>query len=158
MQAYGTYILILSLKARQTLQIGRLGSYDFRRGFYGYVGSAFGPGGLTARLKHHFNTAVRPHWHIDYLRSVSTLQEVWFSRSDERQEHGWAILLEKMPEVFVLIKGFGSTDCKCTSHLFYFSKRPGIRAFQKALRSAGTFGGIDIVKKKINDLSRCQRN
>jgi len=42
----GTYILIASVLQMKRLKIGRLGTYDLLPGFYAYVGSAFGPGGL----------------------------------------------------------------------------------------------------------------
>ena len=40
----GTYALVLQVTARESLQIGRLGKLELRRGFYVYVGSASGPG------------------------------------------------------------------------------------------------------------------
>ena len=42
----GTYILISHLESMVRLDIGRMGRFDFVPGFYAYVGSAFGPGGL----------------------------------------------------------------------------------------------------------------
>ena len=53
----GTYVLILHLSEMQQVQIGKLCIYDFMPGHYGYVGSAFGPGGLAVRLKHFFGEA-----------------------------------------------------------------------------------------------------
>lgn len=48
----GTYILILSSPARSTIDVGRLGRMTLAHGYYLYVGSAFGPGGLRARIAH----------------------------------------------------------------------------------------------------------
>ncbi|MFN8566835.1 MAG: DUF123 domain-containing protein [Kouleothrix sp.] len=64
------YLLILRLDADLAdFAIGRLGCYCFTAGYYLYVGSAFGSGGITARLAHHQH---RPKplaaTHIDYLR------------------------------------------------------------------------------------------
>ena len=64
----GTYALLLRARSGGRIQIGRCGSLAVRPGWYVYVGSAFGPGGLRARLRHHCRLAERPHWHIDYLR------------------------------------------------------------------------------------------
>jgi Uri superfamily endonuclease len=64
----GVYVLILYLPYRRTIQIGRLGKFNFSDGYYAYVGSAFGPGGLAARLSHHLRRSHKPRWHIDYLR------------------------------------------------------------------------------------------
>jgi Uri superfamily endonuclease len=64
-------VLVLRLDTPQTIAIGRLGSIDFPVGWYLYVGSAHGPGGLHARLARHrrrLGGTKRAHWHVDYLR------------------------------------------------------------------------------------------
>ncbi len=58
------------------LEIGRLGSFNIIPGFYAYVGSAFGPGGLRARIRHHLESVAQPHWHIDYLLGYAEPVEV----------------------------------------------------------------------------------
>jgi len=63
----GTYILIARVLQMKRLSIGRLGKFDLVPGFYAYVGSAFGFGGLRARIGHHLESTAEPHWHIDYL-------------------------------------------------------------------------------------------
>ena len=63
----GTYVLIVSVTQMKRLEIGRLGTFDVVPGFYAYVGSAFGAGGLRARIGHHLESTERPHWQIDYL-------------------------------------------------------------------------------------------
>ena len=65
--ATGTYLLWLHLRHTAAIRVGRLGRITFRRGWYGYVGSAFGPGGLAARLGRHLRTDKKLRWHIDYL-------------------------------------------------------------------------------------------
>src|SRR5262245_30517552 len=64
----GTYVLILYVAQDGNIAIGSLGKHRVPPGCYAYVGSAFGPGGLRARLTHHVNAASKLHWHIDYLR------------------------------------------------------------------------------------------
>ena len=54
----GTYVLIASLAQMKRLEIGRLGTFDIKPGFYAYVGSAFGAGGLRARIGHHQQSTV----------------------------------------------------------------------------------------------------
>ncbi len=120
----GTYILLLRLKDKKEIQIGRLGLFEFRSGYYTYVGSAFGPGGLAARLKHHCKKASSPHWHIDYFRKEAILMGAWISDQNVRKEHAWAHLLQNLKESEVPAVKFGSSDCKCKSHLFYFKKEP----------------------------------
>ena len=46
----GTYVLIVSVTQMKRLEIGRLGTFDVVPGFYAYVGSAFGAGGLRTRM------------------------------------------------------------------------------------------------------------
>lgn len=77
--AHGTYALILSSATDCLLQIGRLGQLHVQPGFYVYVGSAFGPGGVRARVWHHQRSSARPHWHVDYLRRTARLVEVWYT-------------------------------------------------------------------------------
>jgi Uri superfamily endonuclease len=101
------------------IRVGRLGGMRLQSGFYVYVGSAFGPGGVRARVNHHQRTSSRPHWHIDYLRP-HTVEGVWFGYDLKRQEHLWAKLLSSMPGVSVPMLGFGSSDCGCEAHLFFF--------------------------------------
>ncbi len=72
----GTYSLLLYLPRTRLIRVGKLGEFGFANGHYCYVGSAFGPGGLRARLRHHARPAARPHWHIDYLRRYMTLRGV----------------------------------------------------------------------------------
>jgi hypothetical protein len=67
----GTYALILALQSSTELQVGCLGRIRFHAPFYLYFGSAFGPGGLQARIEHHLQPARRAHWHIDYLRQAA---------------------------------------------------------------------------------------
>ncbi len=52
----GSYILILHLNRPERIAVGKLGKCSFPAGYYTYVGSALGPGGLASRLKHHLHT------------------------------------------------------------------------------------------------------
>ncbi|MBZ0296217.1 MAG: GIY-YIG nuclease family protein [Anaerolineae bacterium] len=124
----GTYILILHLPAKTTLQIGRLGRFEFAAGWYAYVGSAFNSGGLRGRLRHHLSPMKRPHWHIDYLRQAAVCQQVWTVASDTAYEHTWAALLSQVAKVAV--PRFGASDCRCVTHLFYFETPPAVADFR----------------------------
>lgn len=129
------YALIVHLASDRRIRIGKLDDHQFKRGYYIYVGSAFGPGGLGARIKHHTGKTSRPHWHIDYLRRIAIIQEVWYSNTENRLEHHWAAAMAKMPYTKIPVKGFGSSDCRCKSHLFYISKKPNIRIFNNNLKN-----------------------
>ena len=73
----GTYALVLSSRSTDLIQIGRLGALQLQSGSYVYVGSALGPGGVRARLAHHLKPSRRPHWHIDYLRAHTEVEDIW---------------------------------------------------------------------------------
>ena len=141
----GVYALVVHLASDHTIQIGKLGNYDVESGYYVYIGSALGPGGLSVRIKHHAGRTDRPHWHIDYLKRVSKLKEVWFSYSNRVMEHQWAAVAAKMPGARMPIKGFGSSDCGCVSHLCYFSRKPDFRFFAENLRKNGCIDPVDAV-------------
>jgi hypothetical protein len=79
----GTYLLILENRKKITLSVGALGEISFPKGYNIYVGSAFGPGGLRGRLRHHISTVKQPRWHVDYLRPQMTLSEIWYT-NDKR--------------------------------------------------------------------------
>ena len=119
----GTYLLLMACDQRTDLQIGSLGRLVTKPGYYLYVGSAFGPGGIRARVRHHLGVARRPHWHIDYLRAAAGLVQAWYS-AGERCEHEWARALIQSGLLQVPLKGFGSSDCRCFAHLFYSKQKP----------------------------------
>ena len=90
-----TYALILSCASNARIQIGRLGTIQLQCGYYVYLGSALGPGGLRARIAHHQKPSLRPHWHIDYLRAHSQFRCIWFSYDARRREHEWARVMQR---------------------------------------------------------------
>jgi Uri superfamily endonuclease len=122
----GSYLLVLQLtQPVAALQVGRLGRFDFAPGYYLYVGSAFGAGGLEARLAHHARRhKPRPHWHIDYLRAHALLREAWTVAAPWRLECAWCRRLAELPGVSVPVPGFGSRDTGCPAHLFFMPRAP----------------------------------
>ena len=129
----GTYALVLASTKAAPIRVGRLGSLQLQPGFYVYIGSAHGPGGLRARLAHHLEVTVRPHWHIDYLRAHTTPVEVWYVYDRNRWECRWASCLLRMRGASVPLTGFGSSDCRCETHLYIFESRPSMAAFARRL-------------------------
>jgi Uri superfamily endonuclease len=131
----GTYVLLASVSQVKRIKIGQLGRFEIVPGFYAYVGSAFGAGGLCARIGHHLESTAAPHWHIDYLRQVAQPVEVWYTTADQKLEHYWADLLEKAPQFRVPISSFGSSDYRRSrsSHLFYSKRRPAFARFRQQL-------------------------
>ena len=131
----GTYALILQTDANKNIRIGRLGVMALTPGYYVYVGSAFGPGGLKARLSHHLKRAERPHWHIDYLRRFTRVIEVWYSADAVRRERDWVIRMQDLPRMEIAHAGFGASDSKDASHLFRSVRKPDIERFRALIHS-----------------------
>ena len=75
----GTYALVLRLSRRMEIVVGRLGVLEAQPGYYVYVGSALGPGGLAARLGRHLRREKTWHWHVDYLRAAAHVEELWYA-------------------------------------------------------------------------------
>lgn len=125
----GTYVLVLRAKRNGVLRIGRLGEMPLCPGYYLYVGSALGPGGLRRRLERHLRAEKRPHWHIDYLRAATDVCELWTVADPARRECDWSRAVGRMPGAAIPLPGFGSSDCRCPSHLFRFSSLPLFEEF-----------------------------
>jgi Uri superfamily endonuclease len=116
----GSYVLVLPLPDPVFLTIGKLGKFQFDAGWYYYSGSAMG--GLRGRIMSHLNRGQRLHWHIDYLSSSITgtaIEEVWWVEGFTRHECDWAKTLGSLRQTRHLVTGFGSSDCRCKSHLVY---------------------------------------
>jgi len=129
----GSYLLLLKLLEPIEIRVGKLGRIGFERGWYAYAGSAFGPGGLAARLKHHLRPVQKRHWHIDYLRDEAIVMAIWMAQGPPSREHDWAWILAKRPWSGKWVRGFGCSDCKCPSHLVYFDHRPNTDLIRKKL-------------------------
>ena len=113
--------------------VGKLGRFSFPAGHYLYIGSALGPGGLAGRLRHHLSEEKRLHWHVDYLDQESTITELWMGLGKGKKEHSWADVIKQLPEADEPAVGFGSSDCRCRSHLFHFLEKPAFCEFRDNL-------------------------
>ena len=121
----GSYILVIHLKDDDYIKVGKLGKISFQKGYYVYVGSAMGdkgPATLRNRIARHLQKSgeKKLFWHIDYLlnSSHSKIVKIYLIPSKIRQECMIAKNISKNAER--CIKNFGCSDCKCSSHLFYF--------------------------------------
>ena len=104
----GTYALVLAATKRQVISVGKLGIFKVGPGFYVYVGSALGPGGLAARIGRHARQEKTLRWYVDYLRAVTDLVELWFSPGGQRKECSWARRLARMPGAGIPMPGLRS--------------------------------------------------
>lgn len=119
----GTYAVVFRSTESDQVEIGRWGYLNLKPGFYVYVGSAFGPGGVRARVARHLRRSKRLHWHVDYLSTVVEPVGVWFSHVPCRLEHEWSDAFSRM-EGASGVSGFGCSDCTCDSHLFFMPEAP----------------------------------
>lgn len=117
----GTYILVLLLSKSGTFRVGKLGELEFKQGYYAYVGSALN--NLEARIRRHLKVDKRLFWHIDYLLQFGETYEVYYELTRKRSE---CKLANKLYARFESIKRFGSSDCKCNSHLFFSTDKTSL--------------------------------
>ena len=123
----GSYILVIRIPEIIEITIGALGSILFDKGFYLYIGSAMGGYGsntLENRVKRHISPSnnKKTHWHIDYLLNYekSIITQLYLIPTLYRLE--CIIAKEIMDFSDDNIEDFGSSECKCNSHLFYFQQ------------------------------------
>lgn len=120
----GIYCLLLKTKGA-VLPVGALGTMTFPAGWYIYVGSALGAGGLARVTRHihlfHGKGTSRPRWHIDHLLMDDrfVLTSVVSGETTERLECTLARHIGGEG-----VKGFGCSDCRCNTHLLYRDNDP----------------------------------
>ena len=115
----GSYCLCIEVCDSIKIRIGSLGFIDFLKGYYVYVGSALT--GLEKRIERHIKISKGEHsvthWHIDYLLrdKNAKIKSVFIKKSDVKIE---CEISEKMSGFGIPVRNFGSSDCKCGSHLY----------------------------------------
>jgi len=127
----GSYILLIFLSDERRIQIGSMGLLTFPKGYYLYVGSAMGSNSSTSlenRVRRHISEShhKKLFWHIDYFLTsdISIMIKIYFIPSSIRLECVLAGEILSVCDNY--IKGFGSSDCLCSSHLLYFKDFPEI--------------------------------
>ena len=116
----GSYMVVFHVKRRRVVRIGSLGRVTFDKGFYLYVGSV--KMGLSKRIERHRRLRKNKHWHVDYLREVADFHASLPVLTSDDIECDLAADLKKLSKSAV--PAFGSSDCNCPSHLFYFPDDP----------------------------------
>jgi Uri superfamily endonuclease len=127
----GTYIIVLYLSKDLIIKVGALGKILFAKGYYLYVGSAMGninSSSLLNRVNRHLSNSKdkKIHWHIDYLMNNKYIfiNTIYLIPSSLRLE---CILAREINSISDgNIQDFGSSDCKCKSHLLYFKVYKGL--------------------------------
>ncbi len=108
-----------------------MGEVPFKKGNYIYIGSA--KGCLEARLRRHLKKDKKIYWHIDYLLKDERTQisQIWMILKSIECET--AEVFYRNPFSETVRKGFGSSDCKCETHLFYIKNKERIKKFLKEI-------------------------
>jgi len=113
------YCLLIQVKSAQKIKVGKLGTFEFPRGYYVYIGSALN--NLEARIARHFSKRKKKHWHIDYLLANAEIIDFFISQKKECELNS---KIFEIPGAVALVEKFGSADCGCKSHLAYFKENP----------------------------------
>ena len=135
----GTYVVVYHLPwALRGLRVGALGTFDFPAGYYAYVGSAFGGGGVGKRIGRHCNRRSKERWNVDYLKPHCTPVAVWWTHDRRRVEFAWAAALGAMPGASFPAPRFGAADNDAAAaHLVRFDRLPGAAEFRPAVAGRG---------------------
>jgi Uri superfamily endonuclease len=129
----GAYVVAIAVAAPLTVRLGGALSARLRPGRYLYCGSAYGPGGLQARLSRHFRTDKSIRWHVDQLTTAGEVKGAWAIALGNECE-----LVQRLGFLPVPIEGFGASDCTlCRSHLLRWPSRVSARAIRAALAAGG---------------------
>ena len=98
-----------------------MGKVFFKKGNYIYIGSA--KACIEARLRRHLKKNKKIYWHIDYLLKDERTQisKIWII--DKKVECQTAEVFCQDPTTEIIKKGFGSSDCKCLTHLFFIKDK-----------------------------------
>jgi len=140
----GVYVLITELDKDREIQIGKLVSIEFKSGFYVYVGSALNS--IEGRIGRHIRNEKKLKWHIDYLLKRARILSIIYAESKGRYE---CVIAKELSERFPHIHGFGSTDCKCKSHLFFSNNQQSI---ENAVFLAMRENGLTALKEVITNI------
>ncbi len=118
----GVYCLLIVLRNDCDIVAGALGPRHFRSGAYIYVGSAMG--GVAQRIGRHMSKEKKLRWHIDYLLQFSEMVATVAVHSESKKRECEIVDALLSPgQVSSPVRGFGSSDCRCASHLLYFGDR-----------------------------------
>ena len=116
----GTYVLFFEIPSTRVVEVGRLGRFVFHQGLYAYVGSAMN--GLENRVARHMAGEKRLRWHIDHLTSVGQARMALLFFDDKAPECELNRRVESLSTFPHPVRGFGSSDCRCRSHLHHLTE------------------------------------
>ncbi|MDD1717947.1 MAG: GIY-YIG nuclease family protein [Methanoregulaceae archaeon] len=145
----GVYCLRFSCSGTR-IRPGALGEIVVKPGWLVYTGSAQGPGGLS-RVRRHIAFAEKqdriPRWHVDYLLGSPEvcLRSAVCAITAKNLE---CTLASALPGN--RIPGFGSSDCRCGSHLAISGSDPA-EAITGAFTRIGLVPIITTIKREQHE-------
>ncbi len=145
----GVYCLRFSCNETQ-IRPGALGRLVMEKGWLVYTGSAQGPGGLSRVRRHIAYTKLKnrsPRWHVDYLLGSSEVQ-LLSAACAVTEEPLECTLASALPGKRV--PGFGSSDCRCDSHLVFCRSDPE-EAIIATFRRIGLTPIITTIKREQHE-------
>lgn len=111
----GAYALLIRLVAPLAPAIPRLADRTLGPGLYIYCGSAYGPGGLRARVARHLRSVKPVRWHVDRLTGVGEVEGVAVRIGGQECD---LVATFMAGGATVALPGFGNSDCRrCPAHL-----------------------------------------
>ncbi|MDP2718396.1 MAG: GIY-YIG nuclease family protein [Dehalococcoidia bacterium] len=110
----GIYIVLAELTEPLDLQVRSGRIFYLEQGFYAYVGSALS--GLDKRIGRHLKTRKKLFWHIDYLLDRAVVCNIISAETRQKEE---CFIARSLGQKLISIPGFGCSDCRCPSHLFF---------------------------------------
>jgi Uri superfamily endonuclease len=124
----GAYVLLINLGGPLSLDMPAFRGKSLAPGLYGYCGSAFGPGGIRARVSRHLRGDKPMRWHVDRLTVAGRVEQagIRIGVAGRVEQAGIRIggrecdlageLLAR--GCMAVLPGFGSSDCRgCPAHL-----------------------------------------
>jgi Uri superfamily endonuclease len=129
----GAYVVAVAVATPIEVRCGGAAPALLQAGRYLYCGSAYGPGGLRARLGRHFRKAKSIRWHVDQLTTRGEVIGAWAIPQGDECE-----LVQRLGLLPVPVDGFGASDCaRCRSHLLRWPHRVARSTIVAALAGRG---------------------
>ena len=120
----GCYSLVIELRQRKEIRVGKLGEIEFRPGTYFYTGSAMA--GLRARLLCHLRGTKKMRWHIDYFLNdeQARIKKIFLYPAAPGQECRQNQKIAAIRGAQFIRRKFGASDCRsgCPGHLIFFPR------------------------------------
>ncbi len=127
------------LGTKKRIRAGKLQQTEFEPGIYIYTGSA--QNGLLGRIARHLRKEKKVFWHIDYFLQKAKIKEIWVRNDYFDECLALSEAKNSLKNSCFPLKKFGSSDCRCPSHLIFL---PENKADLESLREKLSFEKVDI--------------